>query len=175
MPEIDVEFIQPLPEPKEGETYAIETVEHINKTPLRGLEAWRATLCNVRDGSLCATMLWKRERVGPNSKLGAFISVLGRNTDLWVGRKVKFLAWKHRDRKVEAVISSDAAQKDSISTCKKRLVETLEKGKAYTVADAKSAGLGYPDDVITSAFELLVSEGRAFKIPTTPTRYFFEG
>lgn len=175
--DIDVELIHPLPEPEEGETYIIEKVEYIEKTPLRGLEGWRVSLRNIKDGSLCATMLWKRKQVGPKSKLGAFICILGRNKDHWIGRKIRFLAWKHRDRKIEAAdaISPSVPLEDPVSACKKYIIETLEKGKAYTVADAKSMGLGYPDDVITSAFELLVNEGRAFKIPTTPTRYFYEG
>ncbi|MEM0057748.1 MAG: hypothetical protein QXG09_02600 [Candidatus Bathyarchaeia archaeon] len=85
MPEIDVELVRQLPEPKEGEIYIVEKVEYM-ETP-RGLKGWRATLRNVKDGSLHATVLWKREKVGPKSKLGAFLTVLGSNMTLGLERR----------------------------------------------------------------------------------------
>lgn len=44
-----------------------------------------------------------------------------------------------------------------------------------TVEDAEAAGVGFPSEVIERAWELLAEEGKAFKLPTKPAKYFFEG
>ncbi|MEM0057749.1 MAG: hypothetical protein QXG09_02605 [Candidatus Bathyarchaeia archaeon] len=68
-----------------------------------------------------------------------------------------------------------AEEADPVHACRQRLVEALERGKAYTVRDVKAQGLGYPDDVIMTALDMLVEEGKAFKLPTSPEKWFLEG
>lgn len=181
---IDVELIKPLPEPSEGETYVIEKVERVDQTPLRGLQGWRVTLRNVKDEGLCATMLWRKEQVGPRSKLGAFLMVLGKDIDTWIGKVVRLASWKPRERKVvivadkvkDMVTAAGAiAKTDLVMACKQWLIDILERGKIYSVAEIKELSPDYNEGIITSAIEMLVEEGKAFKIPTTPTRYFYEG
>jgi hypothetical protein len=45
-------------------------------------------------------MLWKRPVVGTKSKLGAFITLLGSNTDKWLHRWVVFTHWEKNARVV---------------------------------------------------------------------------
>ncbi|MEM0008003.1 MAG: hypothetical protein QXR89_07055 [Candidatus Bathyarchaeia archaeon] len=183
MSKIDAELIKPLPEPSEGD-YVIEKVERVDQTPLRGLQGWRVTLRNAKDGSLCATMLWKREQVGPNSKLGSFLLALGKDADTWTGKIIRLASWKPRERKVVMVAdkvkdivtaAGATAKTDLVMACKQRLIDILERGKIYSVAEIKGLSPDYKEDIIASALELLVSEGKVFKIPTTPTRYYYEG
>ncbi|MEM4447240.1 MAG: hypothetical protein QW328_07215 [Nitrososphaerota archaeon] len=51
----------------------------------------------------------------------------------------------------------------------------LERGRAYTVEDAKANGVDFPGEVVEKAFELLVKAGKAFKLPTKPAKWFYEG
>ena len=48
-------------------------------------------------------MLWLRPVVGSRSKLGAFIAALGNDIDKWVGKKVKIITWRHRNREIKVV------------------------------------------------------------------------
>jgi hypothetical protein len=50
-----------------------------------------------------ATMLWFRDTVGPRSKLGAFIVVLGTDISKWVGKKIKIVSWTDRNREIMVV------------------------------------------------------------------------
>ncbi|MEM3713361.1 MAG: hypothetical protein QXF82_00255 [Nitrososphaeria archaeon] len=76
---INAEIVKRLPEPEDGRLYRIEKVEYV-KTSVRDLEGWRVTLKDVNDRMLHATMLWKCEKVDANSKLGAFLVLLGNRT-----------------------------------------------------------------------------------------------
>jgi len=86
----------------------ISSVEAI-KTKIRGLDAIRVVLSDTNceeanDGTNeHADVLWLRERVSRNSKLGAFISVLGDDTDKWLNRVIVFDKWQEKDRKIQVV------------------------------------------------------------------------
>ena len=101
MPEIPVDFVQALPEPEEGKEYKIVSAELVT-TAVQGFKGVRVIL-EDDEGNQYATMLWLRERVGSTSKLGAFIAVLGRNTDDWIGKRIRIVRWRHRSRQVEVV------------------------------------------------------------------------
>jgi len=98
MVKIKSELARSLPEPVEGKTYTIVNVEVI-KTAVRGFDGVRVTLKDAK-GNEYATMLWIRDRVGENSKLGAFLKVLGDDTDTWVGKKIRIQEWRPRQRTV---------------------------------------------------------------------------
>jgi hypothetical protein len=168
--EIDAELVKRLPEPEEGKVYRIESVEYV-ETPLQGLKGWRVTLRDVSTGTMHATMLWKRERVGSKSKLGCFIAVLGNQTDNWTGKTVRFVSWKPKDRKIQ--LAEETPQ--TVEQCVERLRRLLEHGKAYSVKDVLAMGIAFPTNIVEEAFGVLVKEGRAFEIPTSPRKWFFEG
>jgi len=168
--EIDVELIERLQEPEEGKVYQIESVEYI-ETPLQRLKGWRVTLREVSTGTLYSTILWKKEHVGSRSKLGCFIAVLGNKTENWTGKVVRFVSWKLKDRMIE--LAEETPQ--TVEQCAERLRHLLEHGKAYSVKDVLAMGVAFPTDVIEEAFGVLVKEGRAFEIPTSPRKWFYEG
>ena len=80
--------------------YEIVNVEDGVITEVRGLSGVRVSFLSVdaEEGSL---MLWKRPVTGEGSKLGAFITLLGSNTDHWLHKWVIFRSWIQGGRKVE--------------------------------------------------------------------------
>jgi hypothetical protein len=168
--EIDAELVKRLPEPEEGKVYRVESVEYV-ETPLQGFKGWRVTLREVSTGSLHASMLWKRERVGSTSKLGCVVAVLGKKIDDWIGKTVRFVSWKSRNRRVELV----GEKPQTVEQCVERIRHVLEREKAYSVNDVSAMGIAFPENVIEEAFGVLVKEGKAFEIPTSPRKWFLEG
>jgi len=108
MVKLNTKISKPLPTFHVGLIGKISKVEVV-KTKLRGLDAVRVVLSDTNceesnDGSNeHSDVLWLRERVSKNSKLGAFISVLGDDTDKWIGRTIVFDRWQEKDRKIQVV------------------------------------------------------------------------
>jgi len=67
-----------------------------------GYEGVRVTLDGGID-NLLAIPLWQRQTVGRKSKLGAFLAVLGNDTDSWIGKTIKFVSWQPKARVIELV------------------------------------------------------------------------
>jgi hypothetical protein len=86
---------------KEGEIYTVLGAEQI-RTDVQGFNGVRVT-CRSADGGEVAEMLWIRPIVGERTKLGAFVKVLGPDTDGWIGKKIKVLKWERRNRQIEKV------------------------------------------------------------------------
>jgi hypothetical protein len=84
-----------------GGVYTITQVEQV-KTALRGFEGLRVTAVD-EDGEEHAEMLWLRETVGNTSKLGAFVSVLGDDTDNWIGKRIRIVSWTPKNRQIALV------------------------------------------------------------------------
>jgi len=99
--ELDIELPELLPEPQEGGKYVIEAAEII-KTIRRGLHGVRVILRDAK-GERYATMLWIRSIVGPKSKIGAFIKVLGKNVAKWKGKRILIKSWKPGNREIEVI------------------------------------------------------------------------
>ena len=99
MVKIETELVQPLPEPEEGKTYTIKNVEYVT-TQRMGYKGYRVLLEDT-EGNEAATMLWDREQAGINSKLGSFLVVLGSDTDEWIGKRITFISWRQRARKIQ--------------------------------------------------------------------------
>jgi hypothetical protein len=55
------------------------------------------------DGKEVVAALWMREVAGKQSKLGAFITELGDNTDAWTGKKIMIKSWRPNIRKIEVL------------------------------------------------------------------------
>jgi hypothetical protein len=96
---IEGRLVEPLPPFSEGLTGTITGAEKVT-TRVRGLRGVRVTI-KGDDGKEYAEMLWLREQFGKGSKLGAFVSALGTNLKDWVGKRIKIVSWKPRDRRIE--------------------------------------------------------------------------
>jgi len=68
---------------------------------------------------------------------------------------------------------------DPVQSCLESIVSNVEPGRAYTLEEIKTLlkarGIDFPNDVIEKAVEKLIEKGRAFKLPTQPVKYFYEG
>jgi hypothetical protein len=101
MVKLKTEIAELLPEPQEGKIYTISTCE-LFTSPVKGYKGLRVNMV-AEDGAKVASSLWTRDIAGQKSKLGAFITVLGEETDAWEGRKIRFLAWRIENRKIEVL------------------------------------------------------------------------
>ena len=101
MPEIDVELAEQLPRFSAGQVLTIKSAE-IVKTQQRGFEGVRVIAVDD-EGNEYAEMLWKRSTVGASSKLGCFIAVLGKNTDAWIGKRIRIVKWMEKNREIQVV------------------------------------------------------------------------
>lgn len=98
----------------EKQKYKIVDVEEFEspKEKQKGIKVKCASL-NTEDKSKYSCILWKREQVGVNSKLGAFIVALSEidnegvpiQTDLkkWIGRTFLVVSWKEKQREISAI------------------------------------------------------------------------
>jgi len=102
MPKINVEIAESLPEPIEGHIYTITETE-LFTSQVRGYKGLRVAMTDQADGNQVVAALWMREIAGSKSKLGSFISILGDETDAWVGKKIRFVTWRPGDRKIEVI------------------------------------------------------------------------
>lgn len=101
MPKLDVEIAESLPEPVEGHTYTITEAE-LFISQVRSYKGLRVTMIGEQKETVVAA-LWMRDVAGEKSKLGTFISILGNDTETWVGKKIRFTTWREKDRKIELV------------------------------------------------------------------------
>lgn len=98
MPTINVIAAEDIPAPKPGREYKVKSAEEF-KSAVRNFAGIRVVL-DGREGEVIES-LWIREIVGKNSKLGAFIKALGKNTDKWQGKKIFFKTWGVGQREIE--------------------------------------------------------------------------
>jgi hypothetical protein len=115
VPKIPTVTVKSLPAFHPDLTCQILSAEQL-KTPQRGFEGIRVRakafncaihalsaddLKNSKDQADHSEMLWTRPEVGVTSKLGAFISELGDDTDVWIGKWIKVTKWAVKDREIE--------------------------------------------------------------------------
>jgi len=101
MVKLKTEIAESQPEPKEGTIYTIGECELIT-TQVRSYKGLRVAM-KAEDGTEVVTVLWMRDVAGEKSKLGSFISALGDDTDAWEGKKIRFVAWREGNRKIEVL------------------------------------------------------------------------
>jgi hypothetical protein len=101
MPKIDTEIAEQLPEPLEGHIYKITAAELFTSQ----VKAYKGLRVNMEEanGTKVVAPLWMRSVAGERSKLGAFIKALGDTTEAWVGKNIKFKAWRQGNREIEVV------------------------------------------------------------------------
>ena len=102
MPKLKVEIAESLPEPLENHIYVIGEAE-LFTSQVHGWKGLRVPMSDVADKSEVISALWMREVAGEKSKLGAFVSVLGEETDSWAGKKIQIVAWRQGNRKIGVV------------------------------------------------------------------------
>lgn len=78
--------------------YEITNVEEVT-TDVSFYQGIRVEMVTA-EAEIGTIMLWKRQVVGTKSKLGAFITLLGSNTDKWLHRWVVFSHWEKNARVV---------------------------------------------------------------------------
>lgn len=95
--------------------YEIVFVEDIT-TQVGMYQGFRVSLlsADAKDGSV---MLWKQQRVSTRSKTGAFLALLGTDTDNWLHNWVIFRAWERNNRRVE-LTSPPVAKSTKATTAK---------------------------------------------------------
>lgn len=101
MPELPTKVAEQFPEPLEGRTYTITGVEMFT-SKVQSYKGLRVTMVDD-PGNMVVAPLWLRDEAGQRSKLGAFITALGANTDNWINKKIKFLSWRPKDREIQVV------------------------------------------------------------------------
>jgi len=99
MPEIGTKVREGGDDVEVGKAYEITNVETV-ETEVRSFAGVRVTLLTKKaeEGNV---MLWKRPVTSPESKLGAFITLLGSNTDTWLNKWIIFKDWRQGARLVE--------------------------------------------------------------------------
>jgi len=99
-PELGVEVVEGGDDVELNVPYEIVNVEDVT-TDVSFYKGVRVELVSAQ-AEMGAVMLWKRGKVGTQSKLGAFITLLGSNTDNWLYKWVVFQAWEKNRRHVLA-------------------------------------------------------------------------
>ncbi len=94
-------MIERKPKPTEGKVYTIKSVEFRETSNGKG---FRVVLSDTK-GNEYEDMLWlnKSDEYGPKSKLGAFVTVLGDDTDDWIGKKIKIISWTPKNNEISLV------------------------------------------------------------------------
>lgn len=99
MPKVGTEVREGVDQVEIGVVYHIDNVEGVT-TEISAYTGIRVSLMSDKKGE-GNIMLWKRPVTTPKSKLGAFIKLLGDNTDSWLGKKIIFKDWRVGARLVE--------------------------------------------------------------------------
>lgn len=99
MPKIGTEVREGADNVEIGVVYHIDNVEEV-KTEVSFYQGIRVSLIGAKkqEGNV---MLWQRPITGSGSKLGAFMTLLGDNTDKWLGQNIIFKSWQQGARLVE--------------------------------------------------------------------------
>ena len=98
-PELGTKLQEGADDVKLNVSYMINGVEEV-LTEKSNYDGHRIELLDAK-GGLGTVMLWSRPVTSPKSKLGAFITLLGSNTDEWLRKWIVFRGWEENNRNVE--------------------------------------------------------------------------
>ena len=98
-PETGIEVVEGGDLVELNKPYEIVSVEDTT-TEVSMYQGFRVQLL-AADGDVGSLMLWKQQRVSTRSKTGAFLALLGTNTDNWLHQWVIFRAWERNNRRLE--------------------------------------------------------------------------
>lgn len=101
MPKLGTEVREGADDVAIGVSYEIVNVEEVT-TEISFYKGIRVELMSKKadEGSV---MLWQRPVTTAKSKLGAFITLLGDDTDKWLHKWIKFAEWRQGARIIELV------------------------------------------------------------------------
>lgn len=99
MPELGTEVVEGGDDVELNVPYEIVNVEDVT-TEVSFYKGVRVEMVSAK-AEMGTVMLWKRGKVSSDSKLGAFIVLLGSNTDNWLHKWVNFRSWEKNQRHVE--------------------------------------------------------------------------
>lgn len=99
MPETGVKLQEGADDVKLNVAYEVNNVEDVT-TEVGAYSGIRVTLLDM-EGNMGTVMLWKRPVTSPKSKLGAFVSLFGSNTDRWLRKWIIFRGWSLNNRVIE--------------------------------------------------------------------------
>ncbi len=105
----DVKLAEQLPPFSEGLTITITRAERI-KTLQRGFDGVRV-VGKDENGVEYGEVLWVRPTIGAKSKLGAFVTELGKNLNEWVGKTITITRWRQKDREIQVIKAQKKTQK----------------------------------------------------------------
>ena len=100
-PKLDTEVREGADDVTEGIAYEIVNVEPLT-TDVQNLSGIRVSLLSAKAGE-GNVMLWQRKVTGKASKLGAYITALGADTDKWLHQWVVHDTWQIRNNVLTVV------------------------------------------------------------------------
>lgn len=98
MVRIKTQTTDEIPSAEEGKSYEITDVDEFSSA-VRGFNGLRVNLMGD-DEVEAVEALWVRDVVGPKSKLGSFVTLLGKDTRDWIGKRIRFVSWKAGNREI---------------------------------------------------------------------------
>lgn len=101
MPKIGTKVQEAADDVAIGVEYEIANVSEVD-TEISHYKGIRVELLSKK-GDEGSVMLWQRPVTSPKSKLGAFIDLLGDDTDKWLHKSVKFTDWRIGARIIELI------------------------------------------------------------------------
>lgn len=108
-PELGVDVVEGGDDVELNVPYEIVNVEEVT-TDVSFYKGIRVEMTSA-EAKMGSVMLWKRGVVGTGSKLGAFITLLGSNTDYWLHKWLIFRGWEKNKRHIELSAAPKAAKK----------------------------------------------------------------
>jgi hypothetical protein len=115
MPKIQTKVAESMPDLSEGGEYQIKTAEAVDTQQ----NHWKGIRLGVTDSENIeyAAMLWfpkdMEKGTADYSKLGAFVSVFGDDTDNWISKYFRVESWKSKNNEIREIdtFSSEPRQK----------------------------------------------------------------
>jgi len=98
MTRIDVKLADEIPAPKEGGVYRITESEAF-VSQVKQYKGIRVSMVDKNKKEYIET-LWTRDVVGKNSKLGAFVTALGKDMATWTDKVIRFNNWREGGRRI---------------------------------------------------------------------------
>lgn len=126
MPELGTKLQEGADDVRLNVPYMVNDVETV-KTEKAQYDGHRVELLDVR-GNVGTVMLWSRPVTSPKSKLGAFITLLGSNTDKWLRKWIIFRGWEVNNRNIE--LSLPPAERQTKATTGEGVMKAAKEAQA---------------------------------------------
>lgn len=121
-PEIQTKLQEGADDIKLNVPYMVNDVEEVT-TERQNFTGHRVELLDIKS-NVGSVMLWSRPVTSPKSKLGAFITLLGSNSDKWLRKWIIFKAWEQNNRVIE--LSAPPTGKSTKATTGPRILKAAK-------------------------------------------------